>query len=131
VHQFGQRGLRYRKVLTPAAHDERRNNGQRERDAEPQDGALAGVAFHIDLAADLLHIGAHHIHAYPASGDAGHGFGRGKAGQKDQLQDLALVHLFGALRRETSWRSTALRRIRSRLIPAPSSWTSTMTWLPS
>ncbi len=64
MHQLRERALRQGEALVHAAHDERRNDGQRERNAHPQRGALAGAGVDLDLAADLLHIGADHIHAH-------------------------------------------------------------------
>ena len=95
VHQFGERALRQREALIDAAHDERGNDGQRERNAQPQRGSLAGARIDLDLAADLLHVGADHIHADAAAADVGDRGGGGEAGQKDQLQQFALAQLRG------------------------------------
>jgi hypothetical protein len=99
VHQLGERGLGNGKILPAAVHDEGGDDGEGQGNAQAQDGALAGVAVDFDLAADFFDVGADHIHAHAASGDAGDGGGGGEAGEKDELQNLALVHLFGALGR--------------------------------
>ena len=98
VHQLGERGLRDGEILPAAVHDEGGNDGEGEGNAQAEDGALAGVAVDFDLAADFFDVGADHVHADAASGDAGDGGSGGEAGQKDELQDFALVHLLGALR---------------------------------
>ena len=56
-------------------------------------GALAGHRLDVDGAADLVDIGAHHVHADAAAGDRGDG-GRGReARREDELVDLGFGHL--------------------------------------
>ena len=98
MHQLGERGLGDGEILPAAVHDERGNDGEGEGNAQAEDGALAGVAVDFDLAADFFDVGADHVHADAASGDAGDGVSGREAGQEDELQDFALVHLLGALR---------------------------------
>jgi hypothetical protein len=42
MHQLRERALRQRKALLHAAHNQRGNDGQRQRNAQPQRGSLAG-----------------------------------------------------------------------------------------
>src|SRR6185437_7604839 len=65
----------------------------RERDLDGDQGALAMHRLDVDGAADLVDIGAHHVHAHPAPGDRGDGGGGGEAGREDELVDLRLGHL--------------------------------------
>ena len=53
-------------------------------------GADAGHRFQIDGAADLLDVGAHHVHADAAPGNAGHLGGGREARHEDQIADLAV-----------------------------------------
>ena len=100
MHQFGERALRQRVALLAAAHNQRRNNGQRKRNAQAHGGALAGARVDLDLAADLLHVGAHHVHAHAAAAYVGDFLGGREARLKDQLQQLALGQQCGAIGRE-------------------------------
>ena len=56
-------------------------------------GALAGHRLDVDGAADLVDIGAHHVHADAAAGDRGDGGGGGEARREDELVDLGFGHL--------------------------------------
>ena len=98
MHQLRQRALRQRKALVEAAHNQRGNDGQRERNPQPQRGSLAHVRVDLHLAADLLDVGAHHVHAHAAAADVGHGRGGRKAGQENQLQQFPLALMRGAFR---------------------------------
>ena len=51
-------------------------------------GALAELAGHLDLAAQLLHITAHDVHSNAAARHVGGLFRRGEAGHEDQLMHL-------------------------------------------
>ena len=99
VHQLRERSLRKGEALVHAADDEGRNDGQRERNPHPQRGALTGAGVDFDFAADLLHVGADHIHPHPAPAHVGNGSGGGEAGHKDKLQQLALGELRGTIGR--------------------------------
>jgi hypothetical protein len=88
------------KTLADAAHNERGNNGQRERNAHAQRSALAHPRVDLDFAADLFHVGADHVHAHAAPAYVGYLGGRGKSGQEDHLQQIALAELRGAIRRQ-------------------------------
>ena len=97
VDQLRERALGQREALVDAAHDERGNNGQRERNAQAQGGSLAGAGVDFDFAADFFDVGADHVHAHAAAADVGDGGGGGEAGQKDELQQFALAELGGAV----------------------------------
>ena len=55
--------------------------------------ARAGDRLHVDGAADLVDIVAHHVHADAAAGDAGDLGGGREAGREDELVDLRLRQL--------------------------------------
>jgi len=80
VYQFGERALGQRETLIEAAHNERGNNGQGEGNTHAHRGSLAGAGVDLDLAADLLHVGADHIHAHAAAAHVGDLGGRREAG---------------------------------------------------
>ncbi len=64
------------------------DDGERQRHAHDDGGARADDAVDIDDAADLLDIGAHHVHADAAARDGGDCRGRGEAGVEDELELL-------------------------------------------
>ena len=66
---------------------------KRQRDLDGDGGALAGHRLDVDGAADLVDIGAHHVHADAAAGHAGDGGGGGEARREDELVDLGFRHL--------------------------------------
>src|SRR6266581_2664495 len=68
AHQFDHRQLRDRKPIAGGFHDQRRDDGQRQRDLDGDAGTLAGHRLDVDGAADLVDIGAHHVHADTAAG---------------------------------------------------------------
>src|SRR6202012_2311312 len=98
MHQLEEHSLRQGETLTATAHNQRGNNREREGNLQPQRRAFAWTAVDLHLAADLLDVGAYHVHADAAAGDIRNCLRRRKAGKKDQLQQLALVHLRGSLR---------------------------------
>ena len=82
----------------------------------------------LDGAADALDIGAHHVHADAAAGDAGHLLGGGKARPEDELQDLLLAHAGdGRFAWPGRW-LTAFWRMRSTSRPRPSSAMRMKMW---
>ena len=92
-HQFDHRQLRNGKAVAAGFHDQRRDDGERQRNLDGDGGALAGHRLDVDGAADLVDIGAHHVHADAAAGHAGHG-GRGReARREDEFVDLRFRHL--------------------------------------
>ena len=54
-----------------------------------------GDRLHVDRAADLLDVGAHHVHADAAAGDVGDLGGGGEARREDELVDLRVRQLVG------------------------------------
>ena len=83
---------------------------------------LPGSLRHFDLAAELLHVPAHHVEADAAAGDVGGLLGGGEAGQEDELVDLLvgerIVRADEAARARLGEDAVASR-------PPPSSLTST------
>ena len=93
AHQLDHRQFRDREAVAAGFHDQRRDDGERQRDLDGDRGALAGHRFDIDGAADLIDIGAHHIHADAAARDRGDGGGRREARLEDEFVDLRFRHL--------------------------------------
>ena len=111
-------------------HDQGRDDGERQRDLDGDGGALAGHRLDVDGAADLVDIGAHHVHADAAAGDRGDG-GRGReAGAKMNLWIWASV-IFSSSASLTRPFCSALALIRSVLSPRPLSAMQMMMWPPS
>ncbi len=95
-HQFEDGKLRYGKALGAGFDDERGDDRQRQRNFDRERRAGTGRRFQIDGAADLLDVGAHHIHADAAAGYAGDRRGGRKTRREDQIADLG-VRLAGHL----------------------------------
>jgi len=66
--QLQNADLRYGEALAAAFDDQGRYDGQGQRDLDRQRGALALDRIQFDRAADLLDVGAHHVHADAATG---------------------------------------------------------------
>jgi hypothetical protein len=130
AHQLDHRELRDRKAVAAGFHDQRRDDGERQRDLDGDAGALAGHRLDVDGAADLVDIGAHHVHADAAAGDAGDGGGGGEARREDELVDLRFV-IFSSSASVTRPLESALALIRSVLSPRPLSAMQMMMWPPS
>ena len=93
AHQFDHGELRNRKAVAGGFHDQRGDDGERQRNLDGDAGAFAGHRLHVDGAADLVDIGAHHVHADAAPGHAGHGGRGGEARREDEFVDLRFRHL--------------------------------------
>ena len=76
------------KRSTARFHDQRRDDGERERNFDGEAHAVAGDRLHVDGAADLVDVVAHHVHADAAAGNAGDFRGGGKAGREDEFVNL-------------------------------------------
>ena len=63
-----------------------RVSGRRMRRVVPR----PSLALHVDGAAQLVDVAAHHVHAHAAAGQVAHRVGGGKAGLEDQVDDLAV-----------------------------------------
>ncbi len=82
AHEFEHRELRDGEALARGLDDQRRNDGERQRNLDGEGRAAAGNGLQIDGAADLLDIAAHDVHADAAAGNACHLRGGGKARQR-------------------------------------------------
>ena len=91
--QFDHGQLRDREALAAGLHDQRRNDGERQRNLDGEVEALARHRLHVDAAADLVDVVAHHVHADAAAGHAGDLLGGREAGREDELLDLGFRHL--------------------------------------
>ncbi len=76
-------------------NDHRGDDGQGERKAQQNGGAKAHLAVQLHMAAQLLGVGAHHIHAHAATRNIRYGFGSGETRHEDQVDDLAIRHFVG------------------------------------
>ncbi len=92
-HQFDHRELRDRKAVAAGLHDQRRDDCECQRDLDGDGRALAGHRLDVDGAADLVDIGAHHVHADAAAGHAGNRSSSGKTRREDEPVDLRFGHL--------------------------------------
>ena len=92
-HQFEHADLRDGEALAGALHDQRRNDGQRQRDLDREGRALAHLRLDVHRAADLLDVGPHHVHADAPARDAGHNLGRRKTRPEDETQGLLVRHI--------------------------------------
>jgi hypothetical protein len=79
-------------ALLALADDEGGDDRQRQRDGDAHDGAVTERGREVDAAADLLDVGADHVHADAAAGDVGDGLGGGEAGPEDEVEDCAAAH---------------------------------------
>ena len=95
AHEFDDRELRQREAMILDTDDERRDDGQRQRDLDDEGGACAEVRAQVDRAADLFDIGFHHVHADAAAGHVGDFRGGGEAGREDEAVDLRVGHRHG------------------------------------
>src|SRR6185437_9561688 len=96
-------------ALAAAFDDERRNDGEGERDLDDEERPLAVLGLHLYRAADLLHVAAHHVHADAAARDAGHRAGGRETRLEDEVVDLLLAHgVEIALARQAHHRRLAL-----------------------
>src|SRR5208283_4158898 len=91
-HQLKQADLWDGVAIAPACDYQRGDDRQRQRNLYPDRGALPGSRLNVDVAANVFHVGLHHIHAHPAAGDIRHLFRSGKSWKKNKIEDLALVH---------------------------------------
>ena len=85
--------LRNGETLATGFHDQRRDDGERQRNLDGEAEALALHRLHVDAAADLIDVVANHIHADAAAGHAGDLLGGREAGREDELLDLGFRHL--------------------------------------
>src|SRR6185437_15622252 len=76
AHQFDHRQLRNGKTVAGGFHDQRRDDRQGQGYLDGDAGPLAGHRLDVDGAADLVDIGAHHVHADAAAGHRGDGGSR-------------------------------------------------------
>src|SRR3546814_19247386 len=71
AHQLDHRKLRNGEALRSAFDDQRRDDGEGERNLDDELGAATLDRGQLDGAADLLDVGAHHVHADAAARDRG------------------------------------------------------------
>ena len=86
---------RQREQFAARAHGERGNDAERERQVEQDAGAFARFARKLDRPADALDVGAHHVHADPASRHLRYRRGGRQSGFEDQPQPLLAVEQVG------------------------------------
>ena len=72
--------------------DQRRDDGERQRNLDGEAQPLALHRLHVDGAADLIDVVADDIEAHAAAGDAGDRLGGREARIEDELLDLLLGH---------------------------------------
>ena len=79
------------------AHEQRRHDGQRQRQADLGGRARAGLGGQQDLAAQLADLGAHRVHPDAAAGDVVGVVAGGEAGREEQLDGAGHVDRLGLL----------------------------------
>ena len=72
--------------------DQRRDDGEGQRNFDREGRAGADRGFEVDGAADRVDIGLDDVHADAAAGDAGDGIGGREAGAEDEFVDLRVGH---------------------------------------
>ena len=72
AHQLDHGELRDGEAVAAGLHDQRRDDGERQRNLDGEAGAPAEHRLDVDGAADLVDIGAHDVHADAAAGHARH-----------------------------------------------------------
>ena len=90
AHQLDHGKLRDGEAVAAGLDDQRRDDGERQRDLDGEARALARHRLHVDGAADLVDVVAHHVHADAAAGHAGDLRGGREAGREDELAGSAL-----------------------------------------
>src|SRR3546814_444570 len=87
AHQLDHRKLRNGEALRSAFDDQRRDDGEGERNLDDELGAATLDRGQLDGAADLLDVGSHHVHADAAARDRGHRRRRREAGLEDERSE--------------------------------------------
>jgi hypothetical protein len=77
--------------------DQRRNNRQGDRNAQRDRRTLVEFGMDFHGSADPVEIPFHHIQAYPATGEAGHGFNGRESRAKQETEQTVVTGLFGLL----------------------------------
>ena len=88
TNEFEHGELRDGEALARRLDDQRRDDGERQRNLDGEGCSAAGHGLQLDRAADLLDIAAHDVHADAAAGNAGDQRRGGKAGREDEIGDL-------------------------------------------
>ena len=101
--QLQQADLRNGVAIAAGGHDQGRDDGERERDLDPESRPQTGAALNIDDAADLFDVGLDHVHPDAAARDVAHLRGGGKPGQKDQVLEIAVAHARDLLGRDQAF----------------------------
>ena len=88
--------------MTSAFHNQRRDDRQGQRDAQPHRGSQTGSRLDLHASSHLLHIGAHDVHPHAAPGDIRYFLRGRKSCNENHLQGLSLCRRRGLLRRHQS-----------------------------
>ena len=91
AHELDERRLRNGKAFAARVHDQRRDDGERERDLDAQGGAQPDATLDVDRAADALDVRAHHVHADATAGNVADLLRRREPRQEHQLDGLVVV----------------------------------------
>jgi hypothetical protein len=73
--------------------DERRDDGERQRDLDGEGGAGADGALNIDRPSDAFDVRSHHVHSDASAGDVRHRCRCGEPRPEDQRNDVAIAAL--------------------------------------
>ena len=91
--QLDHAKLRNREAVAARLHDQRRYNGERQRDLDAEARTCSWCRFDVDGAADLIDVGSHDVHADAPTRQIRQLRGGGKPGPEDEPVDLRLGHL--------------------------------------
>src|ERR1700722_4559874 len=94
-HQFQQADLRDGIARPGAGNDERGDDVQGKRNLHTHQSSLTGLRLQVDRASDFFDVSLDHIHADATPGDIGYFRSRRKAGQENQIGQLAIAHMAG------------------------------------
>ena len=81
-------------------HHQAGQDGQRQGQLDRERRAAAGLALHLDRAAEVFDLRADDVHAHAPPRHLGHFFGGAEAGFPDQLMDFRRRHVLGVGRRD-------------------------------
>jgi hypothetical protein len=92
---FAHHRQRQRKRLIAEQHQQHRQDGQRQRQRDDENRALARLGTNLDRAVELLDVGLDHIHADTAPGHVRRLRHGRETGQEDQIEALPVVQRIG------------------------------------
>jgi hypothetical protein len=87
-------------ALPTVRHQQRRNDGQRQRQLDAKSGAPARRRIDLDLSPQPFEVGLHYVHAHAAPRYVADFLGRRDSRQENQRQFLGLSHVLRLFARD-------------------------------